>query len=896
MTAGMIPVILSIIGLLGCAMVLLGWGLVDDRLTAFGSPYHMQPFTAVALALVAIGILAALRGYRREAALLAGIALVIALVALFENATGVALGVDALFFEDALANQMRFAPGRPGTMSAICIALLAFALLASSTKRRRRSQIVLMLASVALGIAAIAGAPLPLGLIDFEESSRHARMSMPTAGVVTLLSIAFIAWRQYFDRCSPETIRGIEGRTLRTIFVLCVLAPIALALLRLWALQYAAVAPQFAEIIEATAHIAISASVLLWAWSRIAREHVARRALLTALDSAPVALLNMAGDILHWSKGCEKLYGWSADEAIGHRKQALLGGDAPGRWQSILDSLSVDESCEAEVTEFRRDGSALKILEHATLIRARADSDPVVVLSMTDLSDRKRAEEELRASDARLALAVEAHGIGIFEWDAGTRTVNLSADAERLLRIENGDGNLGIKGWCARIQQNFVSEMTPSEDEMIAARLPRFGFRLQSRHDDPPRAIEGSSRCFYSSDGRLVRMIGVLFDTTERERRAAALAAHEAELRSILETVPDAMITTDERGRIRSFSAAAEALWGYRPDEVIGRDATMLMPRRLHAQHRALLTRYLTAGYPYLVGHRRSTTALHRDGTEIPIELAVGEAHSGSERIFIGFVRNLREQLEGQARLAELQHQLLHVSRLSAMGEIAAGLAHELNQPLAATANFLGAADLLLADADVQPERVRDLVKFASTQTLRAGDIIRRVRTFVAKGEVDIRVEPVGPIIADAVDLVLSGAHAQNTAINYDLDAACRLILADRVQIQQVLVNVIRNALEALRDHPGMQREILLATRGAPDDMVEFSVADNGPGIPDHILERRNEPFVSTKAHGMGVGLSICKRIIEWHGGTFSVANQPLQGAVIRFTLPAVSHAELLAG
>lgn len=372
-------------------------------------------------------------------------------------------------------------------------------------------------------------------------------------------------------------------------------------------------------------------------------------------------------------------------------------------------------------------------------------------------------------------------------------------------------------------------------------------------------------------------------DVSDRKRA-------EEELRSILETVPDAMITADERGCVRSFSAAAEALWGYRSDEVIGRNVTMLMPRRLHAQHRAMLARQ-----SFLVGQRRTTTALHRDGTEIPIELAVGEAHSGSERIFIGFIRDLHEQIEGQARLAELQEQLLHVSRLSAMGEIAAGLAHELNQPLAAAANFLGAADLLLADADVQPERVRDLIKFASAQTLRAGDIIRRVRTFVAKGEVDIRVEPVEQIIADAVHLVLSGARMQTTVIRYDLDPACTPILADRVQIQQVLVNVIRNAIEALRDHPGTQHEIVLATRAAPDDMVEISIADNGPGIADHILERRLEPFVSTKAHGMGVGLSICRRIIEWHGGTLSVANQPVEGAVVRFTLPSVSQAELRA-
>ncbi|RJF85731.1 PAS domain S-box protein [Sphingomonas cavernae] len=894
--AGHIPVLFLAIALACCVVVLAGWALRHPEIAGFGNRgYPMQPATATAVALTAFGLIAAMvgRAMLTVAILLAPCA--IAATALAQNVAGISTHIDAWAFGDVLSRTTGLAPARPGTMPAVAVLLLALGILISLGARRHHGQLVVLIASLALGIAVIAGASVPLGLDAPASWERHATMSLPTATSVGALAMALIIWRRYFGWPGLQSTHGLEGRTLRTIFALCVLAPVAFALARLWALQNTTMPLNMAEIIHASAQITVSAAILIWAWSRIAREHVARWEVTRALDSAPIVLTDISGAIVHWSEGCQRLYGWTAAEVVGQRKHALTGAHTTDLWTTMIQCLEAGVPWEEEITESARDGTTLHILEQARLVQARDDSAPVVVLSMTDVTARKRTEEALRVSDARLALAVEALEIGIFEWDVSNDCLRLSGEAERLLGAAPSEA--GFEHWREQIRQNFDREIFPGEDEVIAHRLPRFTFRLRSKASEGRvQTIEGWARCIYHDDGRLARMIGIIFDATEREERQEALKAREAELRSILETVPDAMVTMDEAGNIRSFSATAEALFGYRADEVLGSNIVMLMPQRYRRQHESALVRYLDSGEPHLIGRTRTMTALHRNGTEIPVELAVGEAHNGRERLFIGFVRNIGEHLAAQTRLGELRDQLLHVSRLSAMGEMAAGLAHELNQPLAATTNFLGAAEMLLAEDEARREHVRDLVQLASGQVLRAGHIIRRVRNFVAKGEVEIGVEPLQEIVADAVHLVLAGAQQQKVEIRRDLDPAHPLILADRVQVQQVLVNVVRNALEALGESSKGRAEIVVASRGGPEGMVTVTVSDNGPGISPDILERPFEPFVSTKAYGMGVGLSICRRIIESHGGSFAAQNKADGGAVISLTLPAVTQTELATG
>ena len=380
----------------------------------------------------------------------------------------------------------------------------------------------------------------------------------------------------------------------------------------------------------------------------------------------------------------------------------------------------------------------------------------------------------------------------------------------------------------------------------------------------------------------------------QRSRLRASTSAQEAlgreaHLQSILDTVPDAMIVIDERGAIQSFSVAAERLFGYHAAEVVGRNIKILMPSPYRENHDGYLQRYLRTGEKRIIGIGRVVVGERRDGSTFPMELSVGEMRSSNQRYFTGFLRDLTERQKTEARLQELQAELVHISRLTAMGEMASTLAHELNQPLSAIANYLKGSHRLLEDkTDERCMMVRDAMDKAAGQAVRAGEIIRRLRDFVARGESERRVESVRKLVEEAGALALVGAKDSGIRIRFAFDPAVDLVLADRVQIQQVLLNLMRNAIEAMEDSP--KRELVIAAAVAEGDMLEVSVADTGPGIAPEVSAQLFQPFFTTKPHGMGVGLSISRTIVEAHGGQITVAPNPGGGTVFRFTLRAVTR------
>jgi two-component system sensor kinase FixL len=274
------------------------------------------------------------------------------------------------------------------------------------------------------------------------------------------------------------------------------------------------------------------------------------------------------------------------------------------------------------------------------------------------------------------------------------------------------------------------------------------------------------------------------------------------------------------------------------------------------------------------------------------MELAVGEMKSGKDRFFTGFVRDLTERQTSEFRLQELQSELIHISRLTAMGEMASTLAHELNQPLSAISNYLkGSKRLLEARVDESSLIVRDALDKATEQAMRAGQIIRRLRDFVARGETERRVEDIKKLVEEASALALVGAKDQAIRVRFDFDPSVQLVLADKVQIQQILLNLMRNSLEAMQG--GSTRELALSTARADQDMVRVSVADTGSGLAPEVASQLFLPFVTTKPHGMGVGLSICRTIVESHGGQIWAEPNSGGGTVFHFTLRAVRNEEV---
>src|SRR5262249_28481555 len=307
--------------------------------------------------------------------------------------------------------------------------------------------------------------------------------------------------------------------------------------------------------------------------------------------------------------------------------------------------------------------------------------------------------------------------------------------------------------------------------------------------------------------------------------------ARTAHLESILNSIPDAMVVINDRGLIQSFSSTAERLFGYSGADVLGKNVKLLMPSPYREDHDLYIERYLRTGERRIIGTGRVVIGRRSDGSTFPIELAVGEMHVRDQRFFTGFIRDLTERQQTEARLQELQSELVHISRLTAMGEMASALAHELNQPLTAIANYLKGSQRLLADEPGdRPAMLRDALDKAADQALRAGQIIRRLRDFVARGEAERRVESAKKLAEEAGALALVGVKDLGVRVRFRFDPTVDLVLADKVQIQQVLLNLIRNAVDAMEGCP--RRELVISTTSADDGMVAISVADTGAGVP----------------------------------------------------------------
>jgi two-component system, LuxR family, sensor kinase FixL len=271
------------------------------------------------------------------------------------------------------------------------------------------------------------------------------------------------------------------------------------------------------------------------------------------------------------------------------------------------------------------------------------------------------------------------------------------------------------------------------------------------------------------------------------------------------------------------------------------------------------------------------------------MELAVGEFTSPNGKFFTGFVRDLTERQEAERRIEDLQTELLHASRLSVMGQMASAMAHELNQPLTAVANYLEAGRHLMATGAGAPERIADLMERAVGQAQRAGEIIRQLRQFVSKGETERSMQNLNQLVEEALALALVGARQSGVRVSLELDHGLPAVILDPVQIQQVVLNLVRNAVEAMETVE--KRELTISTCPVGDN-IEASVADTGPGIASEVAARLFQPFVTTKKTGMGLGLSICREIVESHHGRLTASPRPGGGTIFRLILPMTGRGE----
>ena len=420
----------------------------------------------------------------------------------------------------------------------------------------------------------------------------------------------------------------------------------------------------------------------------------------------------------------------------------------------------------------------------------------------------------------------------------------------------------------------------PQHALAAARELGRFRARGERRRKDGSTFIaDVTLTALFDTGGRLRGFGKVMQDVTEEARAARELELRERQLSSILATVPEATIVTGNDGCIVSFSRTAQSLFGYSETDVVGCDASMLL-QSLSGNTDLHLLRF---NHLAEIGPRRGT-ARRADGTVFPIQITVGRAAIGDSVQFTGFIRDLSGEAATRARMLALQQQLLHMSRVSAMGTMAATLAHELNQPLAAVESYIGAArNLLPPGMDDGSNDLDTALAGASGQALRAAAIIRRTREMLARRDIELVHEDLAALLVEAKNLACMGAADLPTAIELALEPELGSVLVDKVQIQQVVFNLLRNAFDAVRDAP--VRRVRLGAVARSQEIAQITVSDSGCGLSPDESANIFDAFFGTKIGGLGLGLSICRTIVEVHGGRIWAGPRPGGGTEFHFTL-----------
>lgn len=366
--------------------------------------------------------------------------------------------------------------------------------------------------------------------------------------------------------------------------------------------------------------------------------------------------------------------------------------------------------------------------------------------------------------------------------------------------------------------------------------------------------------------------------------------AVEAEplFQTLMGTAVDGIVVIDERATIQIYSAACERLFGYTEAEVVGKNVKMLMPSPYREEHDGYIGNYQRTGVKRIIGIGREVVGQRKDGSTFPMYLSVGEGRLQSEIIYVGIIHDLTSRNVTTRRMQDLHSELLHVSRLSAMGQMTAAIAHELNQPLTAVLNYINAARRSAGSLqDPQAQRIVDLIDKAGHQTSRAGQIIRQLRDFVEKRESTRNAVSLNTVVEEAIALAAIGSADANVKTTLELAPGLPPVVIDKIQVQQVIINLVRNGVEAMQ-HVA-RRELRVKTERNSEGGVEVVISDTGPGLPPQIAGRLFHPFVTTKEKGMGIGLSICSSIVEAHGGRIWSTPAEGGGTMFHFCLPAAT-------
>jgi PAS domain S-box-containing protein len=383
------------------------------------------------------------------------------------------------------------------------------------------------------------------------------------------------------------------------------------------------------------------------------------------------------------------------------------------------------------------------------------------------------------------------------------------------------------------------------------------------------------------------------WDLLVAQRTAAQLRHSESELqssgerfRAVVEAAPSAMLLVDARGQISLANAQAESLFGLRRDVLVGSAVERLVPERLRLSHEAYRCGFAADLRPRAMGLGRDTHALRSDGSEVPVEVFLTPMRGVEPSMVLVSIIDISERRLNERRAAKQRDEIAHLSRVAMLGELSGSLAHELNQPLAAILSNAQAAQRLLARDPPQIQTVTAILADIVTSDRRAGAVIERLRSMLRKEDVKHALLDLNHIAEESLRLMRSDLLNRRVSVDTSFSQNLPLVSGDRVQLQQVMLNLLINGCDAVAGR-GREARLLVSSRLTERGLVAIAIADNGEGIAPQDIERIFEPFVTTKSNGIGLGLAICRSIIEAHGGRLWASNNAPRGATMEFELPA---------
>jgi PAS domain S-box-containing protein len=585
---------------------------------------------------------------------------------------------------------------------------------------------------------------------------------------------------------------------------------------------------------------------------------------------------------------------YTLDQVLGSRPEEWVTAEHRGLVRdAIARTLATGQPTNLDVAGLGRNG---ELAWYSTRLSPGLVGGEVksVVSIITDVTDRQRAESTLRESEERfrqLATSID-RGFWLITLDP-ERLLYVNPAFERIWGVPASDLYDRVRGGEKRIHPSDRGKVHERFNDWLAGRCDSFDMEYRIvRPDGATRWVHDVGAKIYDGQGKLIRASGVVRDITALKAADEELRESEARYRLLADHSSDLISRHAVDGRWRYLSPASLAILGYSPEELVGRDPFEFMHPDDRGMAMLALQTLVETGQAPPITYR----ARRADGRYVWLETsgkAVFDPACSEVLEVVATSRDVSDRIEAARELRQREADLAHAERLSTMGQMASELAHELNQPLYAINNFAEAClGRLKQPAGAESPDMRRWLEQIAAQARRAGDVIRRITQFVRKGELDREPLDLNRCIRDLSVLLEFGSRGKGIHVAYELSDALPVVIADRVLIEQVLLNLVRNAAEAMEDSSPDSRRLVIRTFADAEGSAGVAVVDSGRGIPPDCLERLFEPYFTTKSDGTGMGLAICRSTIEAHSGNIWASNNPQGGATFHFTLPPESPAQ----